>query len=1077
MTASVIVIAMVIAALLGVIAIRNIGNRDAEQSLLLLCETGQENLNNYFQSVEQSVEMVSTYVEADLDGLGDEQLQQHLSRVRDIFEHLTYRTNGILTYYYRIDPSVSQTVEGFWYVNLDGREFREHEVTDISRYDTTDTSTLVWYTVPKATGAAVWLPPYITDNLDARVISYNVPVYYDGQFIGVIGIEIDYAAMAEEVDHIKLYTGGYAFLNDPSGTLIYHPHMDVTSMKSQPKVPDNMLSDDRFFRYEYEGVERQAVWLPLSNGMRLNVTVPVQEINADWQKWTFQIVLSFAALLPVYILITMAIVGRITRPLKRLTEAAEQIGKGSYDVDLSYDGKDEIGVLTQTFKEVTTHLKDYIGGLNDLAYVDALTGVRNRMALRRDYDSYQGHDVTVLMLDLNDFKSINDTRGHEEGDRILRETGGILADAFGANHCYRYGGDEFLVIVPDLPESELQDRLDFLNRNKPEIGASSRVDFSVGCVRATLSDSSVLRTLIANADEKMYESKRDNKRMTAFDHRLAQRQPATLEYTTPELQSLLVKMSERHDIVRVVDPAECRVITVQDSGTIILNDRCYDIWHSHQRCLNCSSATACKTERPQEKLEHFQDDLYLIQSNPITLRLSDGNTCEAVVELIDVDQEIAPTANDREAEDAESRALRYLARHDSLTNVLNVDAFYEFARETIESDSSVPWVIITSDVLNFRQVSALFGTQKGNEVLVKTASMLIKVAEESDGLCGRLDSNRFALLIPQALYREGHLLDIGRTMSETFARGIFTLRIQFGVYEIDDPSVPISAMCERANAALRTISKDATRTVAYYDDTILQGILLTQEVVDCFDQALADGQFQMYLQPMVNRDGIMIGAEALARWCKPDGTIAMPEDFIETLQSAGLIQKLDMYMWELAVKQLSAWRGHGKEGLAISVNISARDFFNTNVPEVLTDLVDQYGVNPKMLRLEITEAELLAKSDKGSAVVAQLRQNGFFVEISDSGSCGSSLELLENIKVDAIKVNLGLLQEIRGREHSQIILKSMFDLTGSLDTDTIVVGVETEQQLQALVDFGCSYFQGYYFSRPLPVDEFEARFA
>ena len=151
-TVCVIIIAMLIAAGFGVIAIKNIGKRNAEQTLLLLCETGQKNLDQYFASVEQSVEMISAYVESDLDGLDDQRLQAHLDRVEEIFTRLTYRTNGVLTYYYRIDPAISGAVKGFWYVNLDGNGFEEHAVTDIALYDTNNTSSLVWFTVPKATG-------------------------------------------------------------------------------------------------------------------------------------------------------------------------------------------------------------------------------------------------------------------------------------------------------------------------------------------------------------------------------------------------------------------------------------------------------------------------------------------------------------------------------------------------------------------------------------------------------------------------------------------------------------------------------------------------------------------------------------------------------------------------------------------------------------------------------------------------------------------------------------------------------------------------------------------------------------
>lgn len=1068
---------MGIAAFFGVAAIRNIGNRSADQALLLLCETGQKNLDHYFRNVEQSVEIVSSFVESDLDGLEDEKLQAHLDRVSDIFEKLTYYANGVLTYYYRIDPEISQKVKGFWYVNLDGNGFQAHEVTDISLYDTQDTSALVWFSVPKATGAPVWLPPYITDQMDSRVISYNDPVYYQGQFVGVIGIEIDYAMMAEEINNITLYENGYAFLNDAEGRLIYHPRMDVTAMEAQPQIPDGLLSGEKTIRYTFEGVQKQAVWLPLSNGMRLNVTVPVNEVNADWQHWSIWIAVAFAALLLLAAFVILAFVGRITKPLQNLTEAAEHISSGNYDCDLDYDKKDEVGVLTKTFKKVVTNLNSYIDNLNEMAYVDALTGIRNRLALRHDYDLLQGQDVTVMMLDLNDFKVINDTRGHEEGDRILKETGRLLADTFGEKHCYRYGGDEFLVIVPDISVSDFYEKLNEMNQNRPAVDKNTPVSFATGVVHAALYDSDVLRTLIASADEKMYETKRDKKRAPAARSGIAPQRMKTAEYTVEGLKTFLDEMSEKYALARVVDPIECRIIELKDDGRISMNESCYGIWNAEQKCINCSSAMACRTGCHQEKVEHFRDNDYFIQSNPVKLRLSNGSVYDAVVELVNVEQGARSAANNREAENIGARAAHYLAHHDSMTNVLNPDSFYELARGMIKDSPDITWVMITSNIMNFRLVNTLFGVQKGNEVLAKTASMLRENSEGSRGLCGRLGGDQFALLIPKEKYSEESLLAIADTLAKTYNSGIYTLYIHFGVYEIPDASIPVSVMCGRANSALRTIREDMTQTVAHFNDAILRRILLEQTVIGSFEEALRSGQFRMYLQPLVQKDGGVIGAEALVRWCRPDGTVMLPGDFIETLETAGLIHKLDQYMWELAVKQLSAWKGTDKEGLTISVNVSAKDFYSIDVVEVITKLVDQYQVDSGMLRLEITETALLEEQEKCDAIVSELRRKGFLVEIDDFGKGNSSLSLLKEIKADVLKIDMSMLSEIMDRERSRIILQSVIRMGASLGMEVITEGVETELQFQALSEMGCSRFQGYYFSSPIPVPEFEARFS
>jgi EAL domain-containing protein (putative c-di-GMP-specific phosphodiesterase class I) len=156
--------------------------------------------------------------------------------------------------------------------------------------------------------------------------------------------------------------------------------------------------------------------------------------------------------------------------------------------------------------------------------------------------------------------------------------------------------------------------------------------------------------------------------------------------------------------------------------------------------------------------------------------------------------------------------------------------------------------------------------------------------------------------------------------------------------------------------------------------------------------------------------------------------------------------------------------------------MSAIDFYSVDVYEILCHLLEKYGVESSSLRLEITETALLVDPAKSNAVVSHLRDNGFKVEIDDFGKGYSSLSLLKNIPADRLKIDMDFLHEINDKERSRIILRSMIDLAGSLGMDVITEGVETEQQLSTLIDMGCTSFQGYYFSRPVPVEEFEKMF-
>ena len=536
LTALAIIVAVTAATVVAVIAVKNIGNNSSEQILSLMCQTGEKNLDAYFVSVEQSVEYVSRFVHEDLDGTSLDKLAEHVDKTREVFEKTAYKTNGVLTYYYRIDPTisdavrsanpeVSDAVRGFWYTNLDGNGFTEHEVTDITLYDTDDTGALVWFTVPKSTGKPIWLPPYITDNLDVRVISYNMPIYRKGEFVGVVGIEIDYTTMAEQVNNIKLFDNGYAFINDAEGTIIYHPRIDVTRLtpETTPKVPEGLLSESKFINYEFEGVDKQAVWMPLHNGMRLNVSVPVDEINGNWRYMIVVIILVSAALLILFIILTLRLTGSIIKPLRKLTEVAEQLDAGNYDAKFDYKERDEVGILANTFNRLITHLKGYVTDMNSLAYGDALTSVRNKGAfdihireIQAQMDNPNETEFAVGIFDCDELKKINDLYGHDKGDIYLKSACNLICKVFKSSPVFRIGGDEFAAILRGKDFKNREELANAFMEQSAEITAQAenpweQVRVAMGvAVYDPGSDTSV-EDVIRRADKMMYDNKRERK--------------------------------------------------------------------------------------------------------------------------------------------------------------------------------------------------------------------------------------------------------------------------------------------------------------------------------------------------------------------------------------------------------------------------------------------------------------------------------------------------------------------------------------------------------------------------------------
>ncbi len=526
LTLCAVIISLTIATAFSVLFIRNSERREARQLLLLLCETGERNLDYFFNNAQETVEQVSRYTEKDLDGLEEEQLQLHVGRVRSYFEKMAYKMDGLLTYYYRIDPEISDTVKGFWYTNLDGNAFLEHDVTDITLYDTEDTSSIVWFTVPKKTGKATWLPPYITENLSRRVISYNVPIYWKGTFVGVIGIEIDYSEMAEQVESIRLYRDGYAFVTDEEGRLFFHPHIDVAHLTedTRPEVPEGLTDRNTFIRYTYNGVEKQGAWLPLTNGMRLYVAIPTSETEGDWTALIRELILVSFLVLLIMSLFIMIYTRRITKPLEDLTEAAEQLDRGNYNFSLDYARDDEVGRLTSTFKRLAQHTKEHISDLNKRAFVDALTSVKNKGAFNSAVEELQQQidvnrhaaNFAIGIFDCDNLKKINDSYGHDKGDVYLKTACRLICRVFQHSPVFRIGGDEFAVI---LKNDDFQ-RRDKLVRQFEEESAIidaenetewKQVQVAMGiAVYDPRTDIYVIDT-VKRADQSMYANKQERK--------------------------------------------------------------------------------------------------------------------------------------------------------------------------------------------------------------------------------------------------------------------------------------------------------------------------------------------------------------------------------------------------------------------------------------------------------------------------------------------------------------------------------------------------------------------------------------
>lgn len=434
------------------------------------------------------------------------------------------------------------------------------------------------------------------------------------------------------------------------------------------------------------------------------------------------------------------------------------------------------------------------------------------------------------------------------------------------------------------------------------------------------------------------------------------------------------------------------------------------------------------------------------------------------------------SVTDRTEDYRELEMERYSATHDYLTDIYNRERFFERVEALLKSGPEVKRVIVCIDVKDFKVVNDLFGEETGNRILKRIAGLMRRDAS-SGTLYGRLEGDRFAMCMREEDFIEERYTEYLEDLKKIVKSSVYRMHVHVGVYEIIDPSMSISVMCDKAFMAIRRIKDNYQQIVAYY--TREMGNIMQREkvMVGEFDRAISAGEFHMYLQPQVAVNGYdILGAEALVRWDHPVRGMISPAEFIPVFEKSGYITRLDRYVWEQACKQLRIWKDQGREDLHISVNISPKDFYLINLYDTFTSLVEHYGISPSNLKLEITETALMEEISKHMDLLGKLRDYGFHVEIDDFGSGYSSLNTLKDIEVDVLKLDMGFLRKTSHEERSIIIMNAVINMSKNLGLTVVTEGVETADQVEYLTKAGCDIFQGYYFAKPMPVRDFEMKY-
>lgn len=432
-------------------------------------------------------------------------------------------------------------------------------------------------------------------------------------------------------------------------------------------------------------------------------------------------------------------------------------------------------------------------------------------------------------------------------------------------------------------------------------------------------------------------------------------------------------------------------------------------------------------------------------------------------------------------EDTAHRAMlarqRFLATYDHLTGIPNRSFFLEQTEQMLHSHPNIRFALVSFDVDNFKIINELFGNRAGDLSLKAIASLLQTTFPS--WTYARFDTDHFAFCVPES---ELNLKELSAAISSSI-RGIglpLDMQASFGIYSVSDPTAPVEQMCNWAAMAAETVKDSYLDYYSYYGSGLREQMLQEQEIISDLGFALADHQFEIFLQPQYNHvTKEIVGAEALIRWNHPERGYISPGQFIPVFEKNGFITQLDQHVWESVCRCLRRWADENSplKEMPISVNISRLDFYRTDLCNIFFSLIEQYQLKPHQLKLEITESAYIDEPQHVIDAIKKLREYGFTIQMDDFGSGYSSLNTLKNMPVDLLKLDMKFLTDEGDTHKGGNILHSIIRMANWINLPVIAEGVETKAQADYLSSIGCEIVQGYYYSRPMPIPDFERLYA
>lgn len=425
-----------------------------------------------------------------------------------------------------------------------------------------------------------------------------------------------------------------------------------------------------------------------------------------------------------------------------------------------------------------------------------------------------------------------------------------------------------------------------------------------------------------------------------------------------------------------------------------------------------------------------------------------------------------------------SQLITQLAFEDEVTGGKNLNYFKEFTADMIEKYPGIPFMIHRFDISNFRYINEAYGHVRADQLL----KVIIEEARTifySKELCVRMDADQFALLARNTQDLEERFFTFtDKVNTRALDIGIrYPIKLKRGVYQIKNNEKDISLMIDKANMARKTLVGEEKECVAVYSDLLANDMRKADRIESEMEMALFNREFKMYIQPKWDiMEDKLYGGEALVRWMKEDGNMIYPSDFVPVFEKNGFIEQLDLYMLESACKMIREQIDEGKPAYPISVNQSRMLLNDPMYINRITEMLNRYQIPKGYIELEITETVFFTEREKMISILNELKEVDVQLSMDDFGSGYSSLNMLKDFPFDVLKIDKEFFSESITSESSKWILRMIIEMAEGLGIRVICEGVETKEQVEMLRKLGCRYVQGYYYSKPIPAENYVESF-